>query len=410
MQDLDTLLLINTTLSRASTVVGPALRVEYAQDAAGLLAFICGKALPPVLLSLEPLYKAQAKGRKDKLQPTLQALDAELQTVLLVLEHMDKHSGNGVVGLLSLYPSLWLGFFHSLRRIRSHLQGFCTVASECLSGKHSTDLLSVLVKAISDLDNVCSRAREVAQLWGSDLRTVSASHTPAVLAARVGCNRCSPNAAAASTSQPASAAASRAESMLLSSMPTRISSSSSASASSSCAVCVAAPSSHRTGASSLAKQPSLPAAGSCFGVPEVDTTVTRVMGVLLWDSEEDQLEQDRAFLRERIGRLRADPQTPPEVLAEAYILQQAVVLRLEELALGIEVAGGSGSVGNIAAVSGSCYATPMSTVTGVVECEATCGSASARQHRQHGLLDGAADSFVAAKPRLLLGCLPVLVR
>lgn len=43
MQDLDTLLLINTTLSRASTVVGPALRVEYAQDAAGLLAFICGK-------------------------------------------------------------------------------------------------------------------------------------------------------------------------------------------------------------------------------------------------------------------------------------------------------------------------------------------------------------------------------
>lgn len=34
--------------------------------------YVVVQALPPVLLSLEPLYKAQAKGRKDKLQPTLQ--------------------------------------------------------------------------------------------------------------------------------------------------------------------------------------------------------------------------------------------------------------------------------------------------------------------------------------------------
>lgn len=192
--------------------------------------------------------------------------------------------------------------------------------------------------SLRSLSAICTRARDAASLLGSDLpafcRTAAscpAWSSPRCIAAAV--QQCA-DTASPSPHQPtrtltSSSASSSPPAKRYSWSPFRTSTTTSASGTptaitADCSPAVGSPDSSasgRTGAAALAEVlPSL---------------LTRIQTVLLYDSELEQLEQDRAYLKDRVSELRAQHQQQQQTAAAS--LPTATLVQCEVLLAAVEL-------------------------------------------------------------------------
>ncbi|KAG2432458.1 hypothetical protein HXX76_008803 [Chlamydomonas incerta] len=307
-------------------------------DAAQLVAFCEG--LPQAFSVVESVPSAD----EDTVADCVQGVSGSLQQLQTSLIALGAYQGEGILGVLMEHPAAWLDLYRGFRALTAQLGGLSTLVRSCGSHRRQADAVEVahsaLEASLKSFMAICARSKDAANLLGSDLPDFARAAAEAgwdserlasALAAQSSpatCSACSSScdtsgsggsaaygALSASSSGSAAAAAAAALSTAASAaegadasahgaaeqsglawglrkLMGRSSPRSSAGSSPSCSPrCAASP----CGSASVGR--AALGAAAC-------SLVSRIQESILYDSEMDQLEQDRAYLMHRIQCMR----------------------------------------------------------------------------------------------------------
>lgn len=260
----------------------------------GQLVICCGQVLPQALVALDPHH---APCCSEQVSAAVQSLDAALRALLPALQQLTVHEGLGVVSILCESPDVWLGLYRAIRGLTAQLSTIlaCLRLTAPRSGHANADAFELLQKAIVAFTAICQRSRDAARLFGEEMLSVAqvaAAWEPGRLHAAL--EACT---AAPQQRQPAAA----------------------------CAAAAPAPAGRTSGGGGAwpwlrpgSAGRAAPGSDNGDGSPQQQqpseaslvSIVARVQQLFLFDSEMDQLEQDRAYLLDRLATLRAAAHRP----------------------------------------------------------------------------------------------------
>lgn len=272
-------------------------------------------------------------------------MSGSLQQLQASLIALAEYQGEGILGVLMEHPAAWLDLYRGFRVLTAQLGCLSNLIRSCSSHRRQADAVesaqSALEESLRSLLAICARAKDAALLLGSDLpdfaraaaeagwnsnclaTALSAQSSPA--ACSIPSSSCitsasstaygalcasSPESAAAAAAAALSTAAAAAEEADASASGAAAqgglarglrkligrSSRNSAGITPSCSPrCVASPCGSATANGGTG--------GAGLG-PAACTLVSRIQDSILYDSEMDQLEQDRAYLLHRIQGMR----------------------------------------------------------------------------------------------------------
>lgn len=379
-------------------------------DCSGLVV-LCGEVLPDSLRALDPHH-----GGSEAALAAVQALGAALSAVGAALAQLQQHDGLGVISILCEAPGVWLGLHRSLRALTAQLSALLMPVRVA---RGSADAAAALQQAIASLTAVCQRSRDAARLFGAELpalaRDVAASWEPGRLQSALEGFCCLSPAATASAS--GSGATS----------PATLSGQQPALRPRGWMVMTVASAARRLAAAGAEPVPT--------GVADealLRSAVDRVQQLFLLDSEVDQLEQDRAYLLDRLATLRRQQQQPGAVVVDgggddaraqvvlAEVLLAAVDARVQALAaeeaactVVADVTRHSGSPSSCGLRSSD---SPKACAKGAGKkgqlgggsqaAAAAAGSFSSLGSFPGGDEGGSSSGLLHRRTRMLLGCLP----
>ncbi|GFR45261.1 hypothetical protein Agub_g6367 [Astrephomene gubernaculifera] len=348
---MELLLCIVEANSAAKALANAGVRSLHVVHDCGHLVDACNKVIPAALSALECAASGSADVAGQAVE-CVQGLTSNMVQLQAALEALSEHDSEGLLGVLMEHPSAWLDTYRAFRGLTQQLVALrCLIRASPQRCKiESAD--EAIQASVKTLQAICARAREAANLLGSDLpefarAAAAAGWSPERLrqalrvATEMACPRCGNGCPGSCGPQPSTSAASPDPSETLA-PPTAT---------------VSVPTSpsgththlhhhpHRSpgvgtwallriigkAASSGGANPATKARGStassfpgstCGASPTYSSTglagcgslddaisvlVSRIQEIILYDSEVDQLEQDRAYLQHRVAHLREAP-------------------------------------------------------------------------------------------------------
>ncbi|GIL48551.1 hypothetical protein Vafri_5042 [Volvox africanus] len=330
---MDLLLCIVEANAAAKALANVAAQSLHAVDDCSCIVECCTKVLPPALSALESAAAISEDALAQAVEYT-QGCNAAMVQLQMALERLTGYDSEGVLGILLEHPAAWLDTYRAFRGFTAQVVGInCLVRAAAQRGR-SDDSDESLQTSIKGLMGICSRAREAAHLLGSDLPefaraaaaagwsqgrvtfalTSSGSSSPSQRCG--GCRQADCRwgglGTAATTAPPGTVLGAASATLQKeqhqpqpasccqqhqqrTSLLRRISK---AAACSSPAI--------RRGCDSMPALPCTLGAGVASGAALEDAAyalVSRIQDMILFDSEVDQLEQDQAYLRQRVALL-----------------------------------------------------------------------------------------------------------
>ncbi|KAG2454020.1 hypothetical protein HYH02_001061 [Chlamydomonas schloesseri] len=330
-----------------STKARAAESVHCVEDASELVVF-CEQVLPPVISVLE------TSAEEDAVADCVQAASGSLQQLQASLQALGAYQGEGILGVLMEHPAAWLDLYRGFRSLTAHLGGLSTLVKSCTNHRrqaHAAESAhSALEASLESFLAICARAKDAANLLGSDLpdfaraaaeagwdssrlaSALSAQASPSVLSTSSSSCISSGSSAAYATLRAVSSSGSAVAVAAAAALSTAAVATSCAAADDPIAAaavqsglaaglrklmgrgnarsstggsspsasphCVASPCGSATG------QPGRAAGGGAALGAAACSLVSRIQESILYDSEMDQLEQDRAYLMHRIQCMR----------------------------------------------------------------------------------------------------------
>ncbi|GLI69303.1 hypothetical protein VaNZ11_013881 [Volvox africanus] len=332
---MDLLLCIVEANAAAKALANVAAQSLHAVDDCSCIVEWCNKVLPAALSALESAASTSEGALAQAVECT-QGCNAAMVQLQMALERLTGHDNEGVLGILLKHPAAWLDTYRAFRGFTAQVIGInCLVRAPAQRGR-SDDSDEALQTSIKSLMGICSRAREAAHLLGSDLPefaraaaaagwsqgrvsfalTKSSSSSPSQ-----GCGGCrqadcrwsgigSAATTASAVTVPGSASAVRKKEQhqpqptsccqhhlhqQRMSLLRRISKAAACSSPAIRRVCNSMPALPCTLGAGVARGAALENAAYAL--------VSRIQDTILFDSEVDQLEQDQAYLRQRVALL-----------------------------------------------------------------------------------------------------------
>ncbi|EFJ44107.1 hypothetical protein VOLCADRAFT_106577 [Volvox carteri f. nagariensis] len=315
---MDLLLCIVEANAAAKALARVAAQSLHAVEDCSSVVECCIKVLPAALSALEGAASTDENlaGQAVEYVQGFIAAMAQLQTAI---EGLNRHDGEGVLGILLEHPAAWLETYRAFRSLTVQLVGISTFMRSTAQRGRADDSDEALQSSIRALLGTSNRAREAANLLGSDLpnfaRDAAAAgwsgarvqHIPtggsgaASPCRRCGCGPGGCGPCICGTAMFMFAAANAALQQQEQQQEQRMSLLRRLGKAAACSTPDV-----RRGCSGSGQSCAGQDGGSGSGLEDAAwSLVARVQDMILFDSEIDQLEQDRAYLQQRVTQLQA---------------------------------------------------------------------------------------------------------